>query len=105
MRRSGRNSEVWSASAELLRPVDGMNEHAERVLAQSLGFVRGVQHDGEDGGPALGGGEAGVFVVPLDPRDTKAVVGRPDHARYLDRDLDLADLGEGIIRSGVVVER
>src|SRR6202043_2941462 len=98
-------SEDYSASAELLRPVDGMDEHAERVLAQPLGVVRGVQHDGEDGGPALGGGEAGVLVVPLDPGNAEAVVGRPDHARYLNRDLDLADLGEGVVRSGIVVKR
>src|ERR1700674_4122928 len=99
--------ERWSknASAELLRPVDGMDEHAERVPAQPFGVVRGVEYDCNDGGPSFGRGKAGVLVAPLDPGNTEAVVGRADHARDIDRDLDSPDLREGIIRAGIVVER
>ena len=49
--------------------------------------------------------KACVLVAAFDPGDTEAVVGGADHARDLDRDLDLADLGEGVIGAGIVVER
>src|SRR5262245_39936534 len=93
------------ASAELLRPIDGMDEHPEWISAQAVGIVRGIDHHREDGGPALGRGEARVLVAALDPAHTEAVVGGADHARDLDRNLDLADAGEGIALPGIVVER
>src|SRR5215831_17402061 len=34
------NSETESASAELLRPVDGVDEHAEGIFPQPFGIVR-----------------------------------------------------------------
>src|SRR5262252_9486500 len=91
------------ASSELLRPVDGVDEYAERVLAQVLGIVRGVDHDGEDRGPMLGRREACVFIAALDPSDAEAVGGGADHAGNLDRHLDLADLAKGIIGAGIVI--
>jgi restriction system protein len=81
-----------------------VHEYAERVLAQPVGIVRGVQHNRQNGGPAFGGREACVLVAAFDPGDAEAVVGGADHARDVDCDLDLADLGERVIASGIVVE-
>ncbi len=52
----------------------------------------------------LGRGQSVVGVVALDPGDAEAVVGGANHARHLDRDLGLADLGEGVGAPGVIVE-
>ena len=93
------------ASPELLRPVDGVDEYAERVLAQPVGVMRGFDHDGEDRGPVLGRCEACILVAALDPGDAEAVTGGTDHTGNLDRNLDFADLVEGIVGPGVVVER
>src|SRR3546814_12285964 len=54
---------------------------------------------------ARGLDQTGVLIAPLGPGDAKAVLRGPDHARYIDRDLDLAALGEGIIVSRMIVER
>src|SRR5262249_60738979 len=93
------------ASAELLRPVDGVDEYPERILAQSIDVARGVEDDGEDGGPTLGRSQRAVLVAALDPGDAKGGVGGADHARDFDRDLNFTDLGEGVVGAGVIVER
>ena len=76
------------------------------------GFLRsrsasrgGLDDDGEDGGPALGRGELPFSIAALDPGDAEAVGRGADDAGDLDGDLLLADLGEGIVGAGVVVER
>ncbi len=46
-----------------------------------------------------------VLVAAFDPGDPEAVIGGPDHARDVDRDLDLPDLAERIADAGIVVER
>ena len=82
-----------------------MDENAKGILAQAFGVVRGVEHNGEDRGPALGRREARVLVATLDPGDAKTVVRGPDHARNVDGDLDPSDLGERIVGAGIVIER
>ena len=39
---------------KLLRPVDGVDVDAEGVLAQPIGIARRLDHDAENGSPALG---------------------------------------------------
>ena len=65
----------------------------------------GLDHDGQDRGPALGRGELAVLVAALDPGDAEAVGRGADDAGDLDRDLRLAELGERIVGAGIVVER
>ena len=72
--------------------------------AQSLGIARGLDHDGQDGGPSFGRGKLAVLEVPLRPRDAEAVGRGPDDARHLDGDLAPADLREGVTGAGVVVQ-
>ena len=43
--------------------------------------------------------------MALGPGDAKTVSGRADDARDIDRDLFLADFGEGIIGAGIIAER
>src|SRR5215831_7230401 len=93
------------ASAELLRPVDGVDEYPDRILAQSIDVARGIEDDGEDSGPTLGGSQRAVLVTALDPGDAKGGIGGADHARHFDRDLNFTDLGEGVVSTGVIVER
>src|SRR5882762_3430758 len=90
---------------ELLGPVDGVDEYSERILAQAICVARGLDHDGEDGGPAFGRGKLAVLVAALRPGDAEALRRGPDDARDLDRDLHLAKLGEGVVEARVVVER
>src|SRR5262245_51552072 len=92
------------ASAELLRPIDGMNEYPERILAQAIDVARGIEDDGQDGGPTLGRSQRAVLVSALDPGDAEGRVRSADHARNFDRNLDFTDLGEGVIGAGVIVE-
>src|SRR5438034_1430585 len=92
------------ASTELLRPVDGMYEYPERILAQAIDVARGTQDDGQDGGPTLGRSQRGVLVSALGPGDAEGGVRGADHARNFDRNLDFTDLGEGVIGAGVIVE-
>ncbi len=70
MRRCGTE---WRSLGQLLRPVEGVDEDAERVLAQGVGGARWPDHDRQDRRPALGGGEAAVLIPALGPGDAKAV--------------------------------
>src|SRR3546814_14106793 len=63
----------WCSLAQLLRPVDGRDEHAQRILAQPLGIARRLNGDGENGRPALRAGELTVLIAELGPGDAKAV--------------------------------
>src|SRR3546814_14652788 len=53
----------WCSLAQLLRPVDGRDEHAQRILAQPLGIARRLNGDGENGRPALRAGELTVLIA------------------------------------------
>src|SRR5262252_4006554 len=92
------------ASAELLRPVDGVYEDPKRILAQAIDVARGIEDDGEDGGPTLGRSQRPVLVSALDPGDAKGGVGGADHARHFDRNLNFTELGERVVSAGVIVE-
>src|SRR4029453_3811137 len=92
------------ASAELLRPVDGMDEYPERILAQPIDVARGIEDDGQDGGPTLGRRQRAVLVSARDPGNTEGGIRGADHARNFDRNLNFTDLGEGVIRAGIIVE-
>src|SRR3954464_11392247 len=92
------------ASAELLRPVDGVDKYPERILAQSIDVARGIEDDGQDGGPTLGRSQRTVLVSALDPSDAEGRVRGADHARDFNRDLSFADFGEGVVGPGVIVE-
>ena len=82
-----------------------MDIDAEGIFLEPVGVVWGLDGDGEDGAPAFGRGERIIDIMALDPVDAEAVVGRADHARHFDRDLLLADFGEGIVGAGVIIER
>ena len=82
-----------------------MDEYPERILAQSIDVARGIEDNGEDGGPTFSRGQRAVLVATLDPGDAKGGVGGADHARDFDRDLNFTDLGEGVVGAGVIVER
>src|SRR3546814_10876201 len=45
------------------------------------------------------------LIAALGPGDTKAVLGGPDHARHIDRDLSFADLREGIVQPRIFIYR
>ena len=64
----------------LPRPVDGMDIDAKRVGPQALRIAWWLDHDGQDGGPAFGGGELTVLVAPLNPGDAEARVRGADDA-------------------------
>src|SRR3546814_9161258 len=74
--------------AEFLRPVEGIDEHAQRVLAQPFGGAWGLDGDGEDRGPARGPGKRAVRIAPPGPGDPKTVIRAADHTRHIDRHLD-----------------
>ena len=103
-RTGGRHSNVRGASAELLRPVDGVDEYPERVLAQSS-VSRGVLK-------TMVRMAVQRSVAASAPssyrRSTQATRKRgvrgADHARDFDRDLNFADLGEGVVGTGIVVK-
>src|SRR3546814_16989339 len=59
----------WCSLAQLLRPVDGRDEHAQRILAQPLGIARRLNGDGENGRPALRAGELTVQIGRASCRD------------------------------------
>src|SRR5258707_14942886 len=59
--------------SQLLRPVDGVDVHSERILPQTIGVVRGLNHDGQNRGPSLGCGERAIVVRALDPGDAKGI--------------------------------
>src|SRR5690606_20793924 len=90
--------------AHLPRPGDRVDVDAEGIGAQTLGSARRLEHDGQDGGPSLGGGKLAVLVVPFGPGDAEAVRGRPDDARHLDGDLAPADAGEGVVGPRIIVQ-
>src|SRR3546814_12858294 len=97
MRARRRTQEREKASlAELLRPIYGGDKNSERVAPQSIGGAGRLNHHGDDRRPARRLEKAAVLIAALGPGDTKAVLGGPDHARHLDRDLSFADLREGI---------
>src|SRR5882757_5181351 len=79
-----------------------MNVDAERTLLQPIGAGRRLRDDGEDGVSAFGRCERVIDAVTLDPLDAEAVVGGADDTGDVNRDLGLADLGERIVRAGVV---
>ena len=81
-----------------------MDVDAKRVLLQPIGVGRRLKDDGEDSAPALGRGERLIDVATLGPGDAEAVVGGADDARNLDRDLDLADLGEGVAGPRIIIQ-
>src|SRR3546814_11729446 len=81
----------WCSLAQLLRPVDGRDEHAQRILAQPLGIARRLNGDGENGRPALRAGELTVLIAALGPGDAKAVGRGADHAGDVDRELDRSE--------------
>jgi hypothetical protein len=82
-----------------------MDVDAERILFQPVGVRRRLHDDREDGAPALGRGERIVDVSALGPSDPEAVSGGANDARDFDGDLGLVDLGEGVARPGIVVQR
>src|SRR5690606_16595316 len=94
----------WRSLAHLPRPVDRVDIDSEGIGAQPLGIARGLDHDRQDRGPSLGGGELAVLVVPLRPGHTETVRRRPDDARYFDGYLLAADAREGIVGAGIVVQ-
>src|ERR671918_526974 len=79
--------------SDLLGPADGIDVDPERVLAQAICVARRLDHDREDGAPALRGGELSVVITPFDPCDPEALRRRSKDTRHLDRDLHLAKLG------------
>src|SRR5229473_6257113 len=91
--------------SQLLRPVDGVDVNSERILPQTIGVVRSLNHDGQNRGPSLGGGERAILVSALDPGDAKRIRRGADDAGDLDRDLHLAEIGKGIVGAGEIVER
>src|SRR5712664_1681698 len=90
--------------SQLLRPVDGVDVNSERILPQMIGVVRGLNHDGQNRGPSLGCGERAILVCALDPGDAKRNRRGADDAGDLDRDLHLAEICEGIVGAGEIVE-
>src|SRR5690606_29906568 len=83
--------------AHLPRPGDRVDVDAEGIGAQALCCARGLDHDGEDRGPALGGGELAILVMALGPCHAEAVGRSPDDARDLDGYSQAADTGERIV--------
>src|SRR5690349_20691855 len=81
-----------------------MYEYPERIHAQAIDVARDTHDNGEDGGPTLGRSQRAVLVSALDPGDAEGGVRGADHARNFDRNLNFTDLGEGVIRAGVIVE-
>src|SRR3546814_4648704 len=88
MRARLRSHERSNASlAELLRPIYGGDKNSERVAPQSIGGAGRLNHHGDDCRPARRLEKAAVLIAALGPGDTKAVLGGPDHARHIDRDV------------------
>src|SRR3990167_8774482 len=101
-------SAQWLLNAslcELLRPVDGVDEDAQLVLAQAIGVARRLDHDGENGGPALGSSELAALEAALGPGHAETLRRCSNDARDLDGDLHLAELREWIVAAGIVVQR
>src|SRR5712691_13242500 len=96
--------ELRTSLSQLPRPVDGVDVNSERILPQTIGVVRSLDHDGQNRGPSLGCGERAILVSALDPGDAETIRRSADHAGDLDRDLYLAEIGEGIVGAGEIVE-
>lgn len=79
--------------SQLLRPVDGVDVDAERILAQPIGVGWRLNRDGKDRSPKCGAGERQLAL--LDPGDAEAVGRSANDAGDVDRDLLLAETGEG----------
>jgi len=45
---------AMASLTQLLRPVDGVDVDAKRILPETIGIARRVDNNGEDCGPALG---------------------------------------------------
>src|SRR5579885_2496531 len=99
-----RRGRSFGSLPQLPRPVDRIDVDAERIGAEPLRVTRWLHDDGEDGGPSLGRCELAVLVAPLGPGHAETVGRGPDDARDVDRDLLLADLGEGVVGARVVVQ-
>src|SRR3546814_14722826 len=83
----------WCSLAQLLRPVDGRDEHAQRILAQPLGIARRLNGDGENGRPALRAGKLTVLIAALGPGAAKAVGRGADPVGSVHRELYPANSG------------
>jgi hypothetical protein len=104
--RSGARSRHGSGAER--RPAGdllGNPDQSCRSQGLNVGCARRLDDDSYDRGPALGGGEAAILIAALGPGDTEAIGRRAEHAGDVDRDLHLADLGKGVVRAGIVVER
>jgi hypothetical protein len=91
--------------SKLLRPVDGIDVNAKRILAETIGIPGCVDHDGQDCGPTLGRTQAAVLVNALDPGHTKGCWRCPDDAGDLDRNLQPAEIGKGVVGAGIFIQR
>src|SRR6267378_5466058 len=101
MAKFGAKSGSWfhgntTSLSQLPGPVDGVDVNSERILPQTIGVVRGLNHDGQNRGPSLGCGERAILVNALDPGDTETIRRGADDAGDLNRNLYLAEIGEGI---------
>src|SRR5450755_81929 len=90
---------------QLLRPIDGVDINPERIFAQAIGVAWRVDHNGQDGGPALYRAQAAVLVRTLYPGNAERGRRSADNAGDLNGDLQPAQIGEGIVGAGVIVER
>ena len=76
--------------SKLLRPIDGVDVNAKRILPETIRIAGCIDHDGEDRGPTLGHAQAAVLVSTLDPGHAERGWRGPDDAGDLDRNLQLA---------------
>src|SRR6266849_6090787 len=78
--------------SKLLRPIDGVDVNAKRILPETVGIAGRVDHDGQDCGPTLSRAQAAVLVNALNPGNTERGRRGPDDAGDLDRDLQHAQI-------------
>ena len=91
--------------AELLRPIDRIDVDAKRILAQAVSIAGSLDDNGKNCGPSFGRCELAVVVAAFGPRNSKTLRRGANDARDLNCNLRATELGKGIIRSGVIVER
>lgn len=80
-----------------------MDEDAERILAQAFRIARGLNDDGENGGPALRRSKSVILVTGFFPSDAEGIARGADDVRHGDRDLNPPDFGEGIVGAGAIL--